>query len=69
MSRLPAGAVLSRVPAGGPTGEMQKLAPALADKKAIGGKATAYVCEFGTCQAPTGDAAVMMGQVLRGWVK
>ncbi len=69
LSQLPAGAVLSRVPAAGPTAELRKLAPALADKKASAGQATAYVCEFGTCQAPTKDAEVMMGQILRGWAK
>lgn len=69
LSQLPASAVLSRVPAAGPTAELLALAPALAEKKAIDGQATAYVCEFGTCQAPTVEAGVMMEQILEGWVK
>jgi len=69
LSRLPAGAVLSRVPATGADAELLAVAPALAEKKELAGQATAYVCEFGTCLAPTGDADVMMEQVLRGWVR
>ncbi len=69
LSRLPASAVLSRVPAGGADPGLVALAPALAEKKVLAGRATAYVCEFGTCQAPTADAGVMMDQVLRGWVR
>jgi uncharacterized protein YyaL (SSP411 family) len=68
-SRLPASAVLSAVPAAGATAELLKVAPALAGKQAVDGLATAYVCEFGTCQAPTGDPQEMMVQVLRGWEK
>jgi uncharacterized protein YyaL (SSP411 family) len=59
--------VLTTVPAKGADKQRLKLAPALEGKVAVGGKATAYVCEFGTCQAPTGDAKVMMDQVLAGW--
>ena len=69
LSWLPAGAVLSRVPAEGPDAELLALAPALMGKAAIDGRATAYVCEFGTCQAPTGDPARMREQVLGGWTR
>jgi len=69
LSRLPASAVLSQVPAKGASKDLLAVAPALADKKAMDKKSTAYVCEFGTCQAPTTDAAVMMTQVLKGWKK
>jgi uncharacterized protein YyaL (SSP411 family) len=69
LSQLPASGVLSRVPAAGPAEALQELAPALADKKAVAGQAIAYVCEFGTCQAPTSDPQVMMQQVLTGWAK
>jgi len=69
LSQMPASGVLSRVPADGPSPELKKLAPALADKKAVDGQAIAYVCEFGTCQAPTADPAVMMTQVMKGWAK
>ncbi len=69
LSRLPASAVLSLVPAKGASKDLLRVAPALADKKAMDNKSTAYVCEFGVCQAPTSDAAVMMAQVLEGWRK
>jgi len=60
---LPANAVLARVAPGGPSKAQLDLAPALAGKKAIDGRATAYVCEFGTCQAPTTEAEVMLRQL------
>ncbi|MCP4573623.1 MAG: thioredoxin domain-containing protein [bacterium] len=63
LQKLPADAVLLRVAPGGPTEEQLALAPALAGKKAVDGRATAYVCEFGTCQAPTPDSAVMLKQL------
>ena len=69
LSRLPASAVLSSVPAAGADAELLALAPALAEKKAIDGAGTAYVCEFGTCLAPTGDVDKMLAQVLAGWKK
>ncbi|MDX2473631.1 MAG: thioredoxin domain-containing protein [Candidatus Krumholzibacteria bacterium] len=69
LTQLPASAVLSTVPADGADEELLALAPALAEKKAIAGAGTAYVCEFGTCLAPTGDVEKMMGQVLVGWQK
>jgi len=67
LSRLPAAAVLSLVPANGPDAETRKAAPALIGKVAIDGNATAYVCQFGTCKAPTGDAEELLAQVLEGW--
>jgi len=63
MSRLPANAVCSLVPGTGPDKELLNIAPALESKIAVGGKTTAYVCEFGTCKAPTQEAAVMLEQV------
>ena len=64
---LTPGAVLAVVPAAGPDAELLALAPALAGKTAVGGQATAYVCEFGTCQAPTSDAGLMLQQLMAGW--
>ncbi len=61
--RWPVNAVMTMVPAGGASSKLQKLAPALEGKKAVAGTATAYVCEFGTCQAPTTEAAVMLKQM------
>jgi len=68
-TRLPAGAVVSLVPAGGAGLSLVALAPALEGKSAFGGTPTAFVCEFGTCQAPTGDPAVMKKQMMVGWTK
>ena len=68
-SRLPASAVVSLVPAGGAGTSLVALAPALEGKSAFQGVPTAFVCEFGTCQAPTGDPAVMKKQMLAGWKK
>jgi len=69
LAQLPASAVLSQVPAAGPDAALLAVAPALEEKKALNGEATAYVCEFGTCHAPTTDPAVMMAQVRQGWVR
>jgi uncharacterized protein len=69
ISTLPVGAVVSRIPAAGPSADLLVLAPALAGKSAPGNKATAYVCEFGTCQAPTSDPGQMRAQILDGWAK
>ena len=69
LERLPASAVVSQLPAGKIDPQLARLAPALEGKVAIDGRPTAYVCEFGTCQAPTQDAAEMMRQVLKGWEK
>jgi uncharacterized protein YyaL (SSP411 family) len=69
IQRLPASAVVSVLPVGGADAELLKLAPALEGKTAIDGQPTAYVCHFGTCQAPTGDAQEMLRQALAGWEK
>ena len=68
-SRLPANAVLSLLPAAGADAELLALAPALASKVAVDGKATAYVCEFGSCQAPTSAPGLMLEQIFDGWHK
>ena len=67
MERLPASAVVSQVASGKIDPTLAKLAPALGGKTAIDGKPTAYVCEFGTCQAPTQDVERMMQQAFGGW--
>ncbi len=63
MTRLPANAVCCLVPENGPDKELLQIAPALDSKVAVDGKTTAYVCEYGTCKAPTQDSAVMLEQV------
>ena len=40
-----------------------RIAPFTAAQTAIGGRATAYVCEAGSCRLPTTDIASMLGQL------
>ncbi len=63
MSRLPANAVCCLVPENGPDSELLKLAPALESKIAVEGLTTAYVCEYGTCKAPTQNVQEMLDQI------
>jgi len=63
VSRLPANAVCCPVPGNGPDKDLLKIAPALDSKTAIDGKTTAYVCEYGTCKAPTTELKVMLAQI------
>jgi len=67
LATVPANAVIASVPAGGAQGRLLELAPALADKPARDGQATAYVCEYGTCQAPTSETVKLRAQMLVGW--
>ena len=57
----------SKVLAGGSEGaaieELARVAPIAEGKGALGGKPTAYVCEKGLCQAPTGDPATLAEQL------
>jgi uncharacterized protein YyaL (SSP411 family) len=46
-------------------GELGRRVPWLGEKKAVGGRATAYVCEPGVCQLPTSDPAVLSRQLAR----
>jgi uncharacterized protein YyaL (SSP411 family) len=69
LEQLPASGVVSLIPAGGADKELLALAPALEGKKAVDGVPTAYVCEFGVCQAPTSDPGQMQEQMLQGWRK
>jgi uncharacterized protein len=61
--------VLSQIPADGAGETLLNLSPVLLGKSADAGGATAYVCQFGTCQAPTSDPARVRKQVARGWIK
>jgi uncharacterized protein YyaL (SSP411 family) len=67
LATLPANAVLSAVPASGAEERLRELAPATAGKRAQADAATAYVCEFGTCQPPTSDAKTLREQLRTGW--
>jgi uncharacterized protein YyaL (SSP411 family) len=65
----PAHAVLSLVPASGPSKEALRLNPSLAGKKVINDLATAYVCQLGICKQPTDDPDKLANQILSGWQK
>ena len=58
---------LVNLPAPGPSAETAKLMPAVAGKRTLDGKATAFVCSQGTCQNPTHDPAEFGRQLLSGW--
>jgi uncharacterized protein len=59
----PANAVLLQVPADGPVPGHLKRLPTLANKTALDGRATAYICRFGACNAPVHTAAEMLAQM------
>ncbi len=61
------GAVLCTVPADGPSPELLAVAPALAGKTARDGRAQAYVCEWGRCEAPTADPDDLRCHLLTDW--
>jgi uncharacterized protein YyaL (SSP411 family) len=69
LRRLPPGAVLTTLPAGGAAPELLASAPALAGKRAPEGRAIAWVCEFGVCRAPTADPTDLVAQVFAQWEK
>jgi uncharacterized protein YyaL (SSP411 family) len=46
-------------------GALAKLATFVEDKRALGGKPTAYVCERGKCELPTADPAVLREQLAK----
>ncbi|MCB9597594.1 MAG: thioredoxin domain-containing protein [Sandaracinaceae bacterium] len=52
-----------RVPTAGGSPELLAAYGALSGKVAIGGRATAYVCEIGRCELPTSDPAVLARQL------
>jgi uncharacterized protein YyaL (SSP411 family) len=60
--------VPNRVLVAAPTAEARSLAavvPLLAEKSALGGRATAFVCEAGRCDLPTSDPAVLARQLAK----
>jgi hypothetical protein len=54
---------LAIVPAGAAQRRLAPLVPLVADKRAQGGRATAYVCENRVCAVPTSDPEVLAGQL------
>ena len=61
-------ALVVPLPATGPDAGLLELIPAAAGKQASGDQAVAYVCEYGSCQAPTTDLAELKRQVTDGWL-
>jgi uncharacterized protein YyaL (SSP411 family) len=55
--------VLTVVVEGAELARQQALIPWLADKRALGGRTTAYVCERGVCALPTSDPDVLTRQL------
>ena len=64
---FPSHAVILMIPAGGIDKSESDILASAADKRAIAGNPTAYVCKFGTCKLPTNDPAVMLKQLMEGW--
>ncbi|MBW2701670.1 MAG: thioredoxin domain-containing protein [Deltaproteobacteria bacterium] len=60
---LPANVVLVQLGPEGADVETLKWLPALGGKKAMDGKATAYVCTLGTCKMPTSDPSTLLKQI------
>jgi hypothetical protein len=58
-------AITVRLPADGAPAAALRAVPSLSGKVALGGKATAYVCHQGACDAPTGDPAQLREQLRR----
>ena len=61
--RLPPNVVRAQLGPEGADAETLKWLPALAGKKAVDGKATAYVCTLGACKMPTQDADSLLKQI------
>jgi uncharacterized protein YyaL (SSP411 family) len=62
-------AVTVRIPADGAPPPLLAAVPSLADKKAGGARAKAFVCERTSCMTPATNAATLREQMLRGWVR
>ena len=62
-------AVVVTVAAAGADAAMQSQLPIVVARTAINGKATAYVCQRGSCKQPTQDAAELLAQITEGWTK
>ena len=65
---MPPQATVARVPAAGADAELARLAPTVAGKAGAGGRARAFVCEWGSCRAPASEPEVVVEQIGVGWV-
>ena len=54
-----------RAPVVAGSNDVARLVPLVADKVAVGGEPTAYVCERRVCALPTTDPAVFARQIAR----
>ncbi|GBE30287.1 glycosyl Hydrolase Family 88 [bacterium BMS3Bbin04] len=50
-----------------PTDDLLTLLPTISDKAAISNSVTAYLCRFGTCNAPTSEIQELHDQLLEDW--
>ena len=57
--------ILTVATEGAELARQRRVIPLVADKRALGGAATAFVCERKVCALPTSDAAVLAGQLGR----
>jgi uncharacterized protein YyaL (SSP411 family) len=57
--------VLAAAAEGEGLGAVVAVAPFVAEKRALGGRTTAYVCERGRCELPTSDPTVLARQLAR----
>jgi hypothetical protein len=64
---LSPGVVSVGLPAEGAPESLVELAPALAERAAAAGAATAWVCRHGACQAPTDDPDALRDAIGAGW--
>jgi len=55
----------ARIPARGADEALEQAFPAFAGKRALTGKPTAFVCERGSCRAPTSDPAKLRDQLTK----
>ncbi len=52
-----------------PTDELLALLPTVSDKQAVDNKVTAYLCQLGSCNAPTSNIEELNQQILSDWKK
>jgi len=60
-------ALIVQLPESGAIADLLELMPTAEDRRAVDGAPVAYVCQFGSCQAPTNDAATLKRQLQAGW--
>lgn len=59
--------VVIHVPAQGPDEQLATLLEPARGKTSAGQSPVAYVCQYGSCRAPTSDPAHLRAQLLEGW--